>query len=99
MHDVAVAAVAPEGEVSEAEHDHVVRVSLAVRQHVAIDVATTPYDAGAGFQTEPVLSSMPTVKAGIIDMDALELLLWRDVLRCAMWAVALWLHCVQSTSV
>ena len=47
VHNIAIADVAPEGEISEAKHDHMVWIVEVKWKHVTIDIATAPDDAAA----------------------------------------------------
>ena len=96
MHDIAVAFVAPKGEVSEGEADRMVLVGAVVGNHVTLDISTASHGLAPRLQTEPIFAGMPTVRASVLDMDAFKGLLGGYILRGAMWTVFLWLDCVES---
>ena len=70
--DVAIAGIAPEGEVSEAEDDRMVSVGAAVCDHVTINVAAAAHGFAVWLEADPVLAGMLTVRACIIDMYTIE---------------------------
>lgn len=88
-HDVAVARVAPEGEVSEREANVVLFVLYPVIHHVGVDIARATDSAAAWLETDPVLAAVATVGARIVHCDAFKLGHWDDVFGCAVRAVIL----------
>ena len=71
--DVAVARVAPEGEVGEREGDVVVEVLHPVIYHVAFHVSAAPHSAAARLEADPVLATVVAVWAQVIHCDTFEL--------------------------
>ena len=98
--NVAVALIAPERKVSEAEADHMVGVLATVLvQHVRVDVATALDSAAFRLQADPILATVTAVRAWVVHVDAFEGLLGRYVLLCAVRTVTLRCHCVHSFNV
>jgi len=90
MFNVGVAVVAPEREISERENDRVICALHVVRLfHVWLHVARTSNCRTVRLQTNPVLSHVRALIAGVCYLSIFEVFQTPDVLWDAVWTVNL----------
>lgn len=101
MYNVAVASVAPVGEVSKRKNDWmgVIWIVLLVLEHVLIYIATAANSTAARLETDPVFALVFTFVARIKDRRSLKGFFRGDVLWSTMWTVLFRSDCVKALEI